>query len=188
MNRHVAFLVALAAVCVSFICSDNACGEIYYRGKIKFPFLFGKKHDYNDILVTRVIDGDTIELETKERIRLIGIDTPEVWESDKLYRDIKRTKKDKATIIEMGKAASRFTKSLVDGKRVRLEFDVEKKDHYGRLLAYVYLVEDGRMVNAELLREGYAQIYTFPPNVKHVEMFRQLQKQAREQNRGLWGY
>ena len=153
-----------------------------------FIFLFSciKTYNYENILVKRVIDGDTIELENRERVRFIGIDTPEVWPSNKLERDVKRTKKDRETIIRMGKAASKFTKSLVDGKRVRLEFDAEKRDRYGRLLAYVYL-PDGRMLNGELLREGYAQMYTFPPNVKHVDIFRELQKEAREESRGLWG-
>lgn len=186
MEKRFIFSAALAT-CLILLFAGFAYGEIYYRGKIKFPSLFGKKYDYNNILVTKVIDGDTVELENKERVRFIGIDTPEIWESDKLERDIKRTKKDKETIIRMGKAASLFTKSLVGGKRVRLEFDVEKKDRYGRLLAYVYL-PDGKMLNAELLREGYAQIYTFPPNVKYIEMFRKLQEEAREQNRGLWAY
>jgi len=163
-----------------------AKGETYYRGKFKFALPFGKKYDYSDILVTRVVDGDTIELENKERVRLIGIDTPEARYSRKLERDAKRTKANCEAIMAMGKKATAFTKSLVEGKRVKLEFDAEKKDRYDRLLAYVYL-PDGRLLNAELLREGYAQIYTFVPNVKHVELFRALQEEARENERGFWG-
>lgn len=163
-----------------------ASGETYYRGKFKFAFPFGKKYDYGNILVTKVIDGDTIELENKERVRLIGIDTPEAWYSRKLERDAKRTKTNCEAIMAMGKKATAFTKSLVGGKRVRLEFDAEKRDRYDRVLAYVYLL-DGRFLNAELLREGYAQIYTFVPNVKHVELFRKLQKEAQENKRGFWG-
>ena len=85
----------------------------------------------------------------------------------------------------MGNKATVFTKSLVGGKSVRIEFDVEKRDRYGRLLAYVYL-PDGRMLNAELVKEGYAQVYTFPSNVRYVNLFLKLQRQARENNRGLW--
>ncbi|MGB2705755.1 MAG: apolipoprotein N-acyltransferase [Candidatus Omnitrophota bacterium] len=161
-------------------------GETYYRGKFKFAFPFGRKYDYTNILVTKVIDGDTIELENKERVRLIGIDTPEARYSRKLERDAKRTKTDHEAIIAMGRKTASFTRSLVEGKRVRLEFDVEKKDRYDRLLAYVYL-PDGRLLNAELLKEGYAQVYTFPPNVKHLELFRKLQKEARGNKRGFWG-
>jgi len=77
-------------------------------------------------------------------------------------------------------------RKLVEGRKVRLEFDVERRDRYGRLLAYVFL-EDGRFVNAELLKEGYAQLLTIPPNVKYVDLFVGLQRQAREAKRGLWG-
>jgi len=142
-------------------------------------------HDYNDILVTRAIDGDTIELADRERVRLVGIDTPESRYNAKLARDMKSSGQDAATIIAMGKKASDFTKMLAEGKRVRLEFDIERRDRYGRLLAYVYL-PDGRMLNAELLREGYAQVYTFPPNVKYIDKFLRIQREARENNKGLW--
>lgn len=160
--------------------------EIHSGGKFKFALPFGKTDRYENILVRKVIDGDTIELENRQRVRLIGIDTPEAYYSAKLERDKRRTKKDYGTIIAMGRRASLFTQNLVEGKRVRLEFDVEKKDKYGRLLAYVYL-PDGRMLNAEILREGYARVYTFPPNVKHVNMFINLQEEARENGRGFWG-
>lgn len=150
-----------------------------------FNLPFFKKTDYNNIAVIRTIDGDTIELADRERVRFIGIDTPESRLNNKLRRDATRTKRDYNTIIAMGKRASAFTKSLVEGKKVRLEFDVEKRDKYGRLLAYVYL-PDGRMLNAELLKEGYAQVYTFPPNVKYVDLFLKLQEEARENNRGFW--
>ena len=148
--------------------------------------MLGGKYDYKSIRVTRVIDGDTVELENRERVRLIGIDTPEARYNTKLERDARRTKKDYRTIIEMGKAATEFTKRLVDRQKVRIEFDVEKRDRYGRLLAYVYL-PDGRMLNAELVKEGYAQMYTFPPNVKYSDLFLTLQQEAREQGKGLWG-
>ena len=159
--------------------------EIYYKGKIKLTLPFGKKYDYNDILVSLVIDGDTIALENRERVRLIGIDTPEARESRKLERDVSRTKTSREAIIEMGKAATKFTKSLAEGKRVRLEFDVERTDRYGRLLAYVYL-PNGKMLNAELLKAGYAQVYTFQPNIKHVDSFLELQRKARETKTGFW--
>ena len=74
----------------------------------------------------------------------------------------------------------------MEGKEVRLEYDVQRRDRYRRLLAYVYL-EDGTFVNAELLRQGYAQLLTIPPDVKYVDLFVRLQKEAREAGRGLWG-
>ncbi len=181
--KHARILIlALILIHASSAYSED---EVHYRGKFKFAFPFGKKYSYDNILVTKVIDGDTIELQNRERVRFIGIDAPEAWPSHKLERDRKRTKKDRETIIAMGKIATEFTKNLVEGKKVKLEFDVEKKDRYGRLLAYVYL-PDGRMLNAELVKEGYARVYTFPPNVKYVDMFLELQREARENNRGLW--
>ncbi len=151
-----------------------------------FTFPFGKTYDYTDILVTRAVDGDTLLLEDGERVRLIGIDTPEMHESNKLYRDAQRTKQDISTIQRLGRRAYEFTKNLVEGKRVSLEFDVEKRDKYGRLLAYAYL-KDGTFVNAEIVKQGYASLMTYPPNVKYADLFVKLYQEARENRRGLWG-
>lgn len=146
---------------------------------------FGKTYNYDDILVKRAVDGDTLQLEDGERVRLIGIDTPEIHESNKLNRDAQRAKEDKETIKKLGMAAFEFTKGLVEGKRVRLEFDVEKRDKYRRLLAYVYL-KDGTFVNAEIVKQGYASLMTYPPNVKYADLFLKLYREARENRRGLW--
>lgn len=85
----------------------------------------------------------------------------------------------------MGKEASGFTRKLVESKKVRLEFDIERYDKYGRPLAYVYL-EDGTFVNARIIEEGYAQVMTIAPNVKHAQTFLKLEREAREKNKGLW--
>jgi micrococcal nuclease len=136
--------------------------------------------------VERVVDGDTLKLANGERIRLIGVDTPELHYSEKLLRDAKRTKRDIQEIQALGKRAADFTRNLCSGKRVRLEYDAEKKDRYRRTLAYVYL-EDGTFVNAKILEEGYGQVMTIPPNVKYADHFLKLQREARENRRGLWG-
>lgn len=135
--------------------------------------------------VTKAIDGDTLRLSTGEHVRLIGIDTPESRYNNKLERDSARSRKDANTIISMGKEAASFTRKLVQGKKVRLEFDVQKRDKYKRLLAYVYL-EDGTFVNAKIVEEGYAQTMTVPPNVKYSDLFLKLQREAREKRKGLW--
>ncbi|MGH7197334.1 MAG: thermonuclease family protein [Candidatus Omnitrophota bacterium] len=135
--------------------------------------------------VQRVIDGDTFKLTNGERVRLIGVDTPEAKLNDKLKRDAKRTKQDAKTILALGLKSKEFSKKLLEGKRVRLEFDVQPRDRYGRLLAYVYL-ENGTFVNAKLLKEGFAQLMTVPPNVKHKDLFLKLQHEARENQRGHW--
>lgn len=126
--------------------------------------------------VSRVIDGDTIELSNKKIVRYIGIDTPEL-----------RERKGASWIYNpkpYAEAAKDFNKRLVEGKHVRLELDVQKKDKYGRTLAYVY-VED-KMINREILKEGYAMIYTYPPNVKYTKEFLAAQELARDNNKGLW--
>jgi len=150
-----------------------------------FTIPFGESYNYADILVKRAVDGDTLLLENGERVRLIGIDTPEMHESNKLYRDAERSKEDISTIQELGRRAYEFTKNLVEGKRVSLEFDVEKHDKYGRLLAYVYL-KDGTFVNAEIVKQGYAKVSTYSPNVKYADLFLRLSREARENRRGLW--
>ena len=125
-------------------------------------------------LCTRVIDGDTIAIEInykQEKVRLIGVDTPETVHPNK-------------PVEYFGKEASQFTKSLVEEKKVRLEYDQQQRDKYGRLLAYVYL-EDGTFLNEEIIRQGYGFAYTKYP-FKYLEQFRQYEKGARENKRGLW--
>jgi micrococcal nuclease len=118
-------------------------------------------------------------------VRLIGIDTPEMHDSDKLRRDSSRSQQDIATIKELGRRAYKFTQDLVEGKYVSLEFDVERYDKYNRLLAYVYL-KDGTFVNAKIVEEGYASLMSIPPNVKYADLFLKLYQEARENKRGLW--
>ena len=122
--------------------------------------------------VTRVIDGDTIELLGGERVRFLGIDTPE-------------TVKPNTPVQCFGKEASAYTKALLEGKTVTLTRDVEDRDKYGRLLRYVYL--DGLFVNEALVRDGYARVYTYPPNVNHAQEFVAAERIARSEKRGLWG-
>lgn len=122
--------------------------------------------------VAKVVDGDTLVLEGGERIRLIGVDTPETVHPEK-------------PVEYFGKEASSFTRQMAEGKPVRLEFDQQKKDKYGRSLAYVYL-EDGTFLNAEIIKQGYGFAYTQFP-FRYLEEFREYQRQARLQKLGLWG-
>ncbi|MEK6715501.1 MAG: thermonuclease family protein [Candidatus Omnitrophota bacterium] len=151
----------------------------------KFSLPFSHKYEYNNVLVSYVADGDTIKLKDGSRVRLIGIDAPECHESEKLFRDARRSKKDIASIKKIGALSKTFTQEMLTDKRVRLEFDVEKRDKYNRLLAYVFL-EDGTFVNAKIMSSGYAKVMTIPPNVKYADMFVNLQRQAKIQKKGLW--
>ena len=138
-----------------------------------------------NIKVAYVFDGDTIKLEDDRKVRLIGIDCPEEWESDKLFTDAKRSGQDIAAIKAMGEKAHAFTQKLVLNKKVRLEFDVERHDKYDRLLAYVYL-SNGTFVNEAIIKGGYAYPLTIPPNVRYAERFQALYQEARNDKRGLW--
>lgn len=122
--------------------------------------------------VVRVVDGDTIELEGGARVRYIGIDTPE-------------TVNPNTTVECFGQEASNKNKELVEGKDVKLEKDVSETDKYGRLLRYVYV--DDIFVNDYLVRQGYANASSYPPDVKYQDQFRQAETEARENIRGLWG-
>lgn len=127
-----------------------------------------------DVVVRKIVDGDTLDVSGGERVRLIGIDTPETKAPDR-------------PVGCFGKEASRFvTTMLPPGTQVRLVGDAEQRDRYGRLLAYVYRRTDGLFVNAELLRRGYAQLLTIPPNIAHTDEFSAIARQAREGSQGLW--
>lgn len=122
-------------------------------------------------LVTRVIDGDTIKLQSGETVRLIGIDTPESVHP-------------RQPVACFGREASAFTRNLLLNQHVQLEPDITDRDRYGRLLRYVY--HDGRFINHYLVAQGYATSYPYPPDIKYQQQLNQAQQQARQDQRGLW--
>ncbi|MEI7751692.1 MAG: thermonuclease family protein [Candidatus Omnitrophota bacterium] len=161
----------------------------------------------DSLIVARVIDRDTLLLSNREKARLIGVDIPGSKDHAKLRREAKRTGQDADTIIKRGEAAAEFTRKLVEGKLVRLEYDVQKKDKHGRALAYVYVFvcseceskldrsiyevtefKEGIYIflNATLIKSGNAQVKTVQPNVKYQDLFMTLQRDARKNERGLW--
>jgi micrococcal nuclease len=124
------------------------------------------------VRVTRVYDGDTVAVVLngeKEKVRLIGIDAPEMGQEP------------------WGEEAKKYLGSLVNssGWKVKIEYDAEKRDQYGRLLAYLWST-DGRLMNLQMVKNGYALLYTIPPNLKHVSEFRSAQHEARVERRGVW--
>lgn len=128
------------------------------------------------VLVTKVIDGDTIEIEGGQKVRYIGIDTPELHDP-------------RQKVQCFGEESTLKNKELVEGKEIRLEKDISDKDKYGRLLRYVYIIfsDGGRIfVNDYLVRQGFARVSTYPPDVAYQEIFREAEKEARENIRGLW--
>ena len=122
--------------------------------------------------VVAVLDGDTVVVEGVGTVRYVGIDTPELHHP---RRPVER----------FAARATTINRRLVLGRAVRLETDVEPRDAYGRLLAYVYVGEV--MVNAEMVRRGAAEQYPFPPNTRHRAMFARLEARAMREGRGQWG-
>jgi len=134
----------------------------------------GKKPDeHNSVYIERVVDGDSVEANIRgkrEQIRFIGIDAPELAQKP------------------WGKCAKKFLEGLVSasGWQARIEYDVEKRDKHDRILAYLWS-RDNKLINDEMLRNGYAVLFTFPPNVKHVDRLKASQVIARENKLGIWG-
>lgn len=137
-------------------------------------------------VVKRVIDGDTFELEDGRRVRLLGIDTPEKFDNEKLRREVS-SEKDRFTIMKLGQISSNYVTELCEGKEVILlpERNYETEDRYGRLLRYIYF-PDGTHINAKIIEDGFGEVYEKYP-VSKTEELRKLQRQAMEEKRGLWG-
>jgi micrococcal nuclease len=154
------------ALVVGFVAGRLGGGETDL-GDVAGPSAPG---DAKQVLVTRVVDGDTIVLAGRGKARLIGVDTPEVYGGRQCY----------------GSQASEFTKREVDGDPVRFTVGEEARDRYGRLLVYVWKT-DGQSLNARLVAGGYARVLTIPPNDRYAARFARLARDARGRDAGLWG-
>lgn len=159
---HVSVLVIVCAVSV-YTLYDGYVGKSDGHSSSLPVEAFGK--------VVAVQDGDTLRIvigQRTEQVRLIGIDAPELHQRP------------------WGQRARRHLKKILGGSEVRVVTDVEQRDRYGRLLAYLW-TSDGRFVNLEMVRSGYAMLYTFPPNVKYVDQLKSAQDEAMEKKKGIWG-
>lgn len=159
-GKKVAMIIAIIILAISFLVGNSNTNN----------YVIDEKYD-----VIRVVDGDTIIVKfngKNERLRFIGINTPE-----SVAEDESRNRPE-------GHIASDYTKKLLSDKKVGLEFDVQERDKFGRLLAYVYL--DGKMVNKTLLEKGYAQVMSIQPNVKYADEMLKLERKARADKSGFW--
>ncbi|MBR1486365.1 MAG: thermonuclease family protein [Synergistaceae bacterium] len=206
------FLISLAAVLIFALASvsfahpgkldangghyDKETGEYHYhKGPNALQSLEIRRNTVYKAKVERVVDGDTAIISfifddgskySKERVRFLGVNTPETVHPNK-------------PVEYYGKEASNFTKSELTDKTVWLQTDVEVKDRYGRMLAYVWTSEPSKkdlddeaairenMFNAKLLLDGYAQLMTVQPNSRYSNLFVHFQREARSENKGLWG-
>ncbi len=137
----------------------------FLSGCFECPF------DNSSSRVVYVYDGDTVRLASGEKVRYLGIDTPEM--------NYKRPPAE-----YLAEQAKDFNSRLVEGKNVRLEFDAQRRDKYGRLLAYVYV--DDVFINKKLLEEGLAKVLVIPPNERYADEFVSIQRDARRKHKGIW--
>ncbi len=152
VNKYLVYVLCIFLIFFISGCGPVSTGDYYAR-------------------VVYVYDGDTVKLDNGERVRYLGIDTPEMN-----YKN--------PPAEHFAEEAKRFNLNLVDKRKVRLEFDTVKRDKYDRLLAYVYI--DDVFVNAKMIEEGYAKVYIIPPNVKYADDFLDLQRKAKAGNKGIW--
>lgn len=156
-------VVATAAATFIISLSESPAGQVAEPAQ---EGAAQEKSETEPALVTYVIDGDTIELSGGERVRYIGIDAAE--QNEFCYEQAKRRNEE-----------------LVSGKAVRLEYDEQREDKYGRTLAYVWLGSE--MINLQLVKEGYGESYNFPPNMKYAEEFDEAESEAKKAGLGCWG-
>lgn len=160
-----AILLLLAAACSPGAEPPDEIRTIYTQ----YPEL--RDRPYTVEAVGRIVDGDTLELASGAKVRLIGVNTPEVHGKTEHY----------------GREASEFTKNRLLDRTVYLFPDVSDTDRYGRLLRYLFIAGDPVMFNETLLSEGYANVMTVPPDVAYSKKFVRLEREAREKGVGLWG-
>ena len=180
-------IIVLILVCISVLLFPGCRqGGLTHEDSVQNEDYFVNENDATESLdderpallgtykVTRVVDGDTIKV-GNERIRLIGIDTPESKHSDESKN------------VPMGETAYVYLRDLIEGKEVELFLDVQERDKYGRILAYVYLADETKtFINEQLVLNGYARVMTVPPNVMYEDVFVKGQEYAKENGLGIW--
>ncbi|TYB32102.1 MAG: thermonuclease family protein [Candidatus Mcinerneyibacterium aminivorans] len=168
--KKIFFVFFLIFIFLFFLVAVNGISPSDINKNLKISE--SKLLDLDKVYVKKVIDGDTFKTNDNKSIRLIGINTPEIEHHDQ-------------KVEYFGREAAKYTKDRIEGKTVFLEYGIQKRDKYQRVLAYVYLL-DGTFFNAELVKKGYADLMTIPPNIKYTDLFQKLAKEARIENRGLW--
>ena len=154
-----------AAFIVFVITVLQIVGQEYGIDILKQETINNKQTEERVFIVVHIVDGDTFDVDSGERIRMLGIDTPERGEY--FYKEAKNR-----------------LAELIEGKEVKLVKDVSERDRYGRLLRHVYY--NNEWINKKMIDEGFARFVTFPPDVSHVEVFEKAQRGARDNKRGMW--
>ena len=178
MNRHFNLFLIGLFLQITILSQPGFTAE-------KPDALFGKSRNYDDVLVEKVVSADYFILKSGEKLRLIGLVAPEPPKKKKVVRNEHGfiiEEKDPTTSFE--EQALEFTKALVEGKHVRLEFDIEKKDEDFRTFSYVFL-KDNTFINAEILRQGFANLKILTPNIKYQKELKEAYQEARREKRGI---
>ena len=162
--------------------TQNVFSESVWKSSLREP------SQYREITITQVLSVDTIRLENDEKIKLIGLKAPQPPPREKIERDDKGLviKRQTTSFKTLEQQAFDYARELMEGKKVRLEFDVRKDGPEGTP-AYVFLLEDNSFVNAEILRQGSAYFQISPPNTKYQQQLREAYQEARREKRGLQG-
>ncbi|MFA6007337.1 MAG: thermonuclease family protein [Candidatus Shapirobacteria bacterium] len=172
MIKRIVIIVGLVILIFAFgFWAENKIKEINFE-KIKQEIVLPTPGIKEKVKVSRVIDGDTIELSDKRKVRYIGINSPEM--TDK-----------RLEVKCLAQKAKEADQKLVENKEIELEKDVSETDKYGRLLRYVWI--DGKMINEELMKSGWTEVDTYPPDIKYQELFVNEEKEARLNKLGIWG-
>ena len=154
-----------------------------------FETIFSTKNKYQDVVVEKVLNADTIKLASGEIIKLIGLRSPELPRRYKIERDPNGfvIEKPLSPMDPIEQQSFKFTKELIKGKHIRLEFDVDRKDNTLTTIAYAFLLPKNIFVNAEILRQGYAYLETSPTDTKYEKELSAAYQEARREKRGLQG-
>ncbi len=181
-----------------FLCTSQSLINISFaanakekQGRLKARLRYDADLKYFDMGVKEVLSGDMIRLENDETLRLIGVNTPEVIEGNKLQFDSKISNIPVEVLKVMGNEAKCFIEKLIDGKRVRVEFDKKRKGNYGELLGYVFIISDKHnkkevFLNAEVIKSGYTYKIDTTPNSRYMSLFEKLHGYAKDQSSQLW--
>ncbi len=182
------FLLFVGHCVINFSFAANAKEK---QSRLKSKLRYDADFKYSDIGVKEVLSGDMIRLENDESLRLIGVDTPEIIDGNKLQFDAKVSNIPVEVLKVMGNEAKCFIEKLIDGKKVRVEFDKKRKDNYGVLLGYVFIIPDKNnkeevFLNAELIKSGYTYKIDTTPNGRYMSFFEKLHEYAKGLSSQLW--
>lgn len=194
------FRIVIAVLALGFMYASQNPAVADFINKVEAIFGLAPVEGLEGpVSLVRITDGDTIvvRLDGKdEKLRLIGIDTPEKYDGDKLARKSRELGISQNAIKQMGRNSSKFTERLLKGQQLYLEYDVTERDRYGRLLAYVYLKDDNGdwvfndtkfiQVNLEIVKAGWAEPLTIPPNVSYSKKYAEANRNAKRSRLGNW--